>query len=76
MNAGSEDCHRLIRALREMPPERGGLTPAAVFGAGEDVEERMKSLLAGYQAHLAAPVAEVELATVVASLAGRTRELF
>jgi CheY-like chemotaxis protein len=74
-NAESEICHRLIRAVREIPPGRGGLTPAAVFGAGGALQERMKSLMAGYQAHLPAPVTGAELATVVASLAGRTREL-
>jgi hypothetical protein len=33
----------------------------------------MKSLLAGYQTHLAQPVAHDELAMVAASLVGRTR---
>jgi PAS domain S-box-containing protein len=70
-----EESHRLIRAVREIPPERGGLTPAAVQGGEASVEERMKSLLAGYQIQLAAAVAPAELAAVVAGLAGRTRDL-
>jgi CheY-like chemotaxis protein len=74
-NAESDECHQLIRAVREIPPERGGLTPAAVFDASGATQERMKSLLAGFQAHLTGPVAGADLVTVVASLAGRTREL-
>jgi hypothetical protein len=37
-------------------------------------DERLRSLLAGYQVHLAQPVAAHELATVTANLAGRTRD--
>jgi PAS domain S-box-containing protein len=71
----ADDSQVLIRAVREMPPERGGLTPAAVLGGEGTFEQRMKSLLAGYQVHLAATVAPAELAMAVATLAGRTREL-
>jgi PAS domain S-box-containing protein len=69
----AEESNRLIRAVRELPPERGGLTPAAAFGGEANAGERMKSLLAGYQTHLAQPVAHDELAMVAASLVGRTR---
>jgi CheY-like chemotaxis protein len=71
--SGDEE-HRLIRAVRDIPPERGGLTPAALVNGRPSVEDRVNSLLAGYQAHLPGPVEAGELATVVASLAGRTRE--
>jgi hypothetical protein len=64
----------LIRAVRDIPPERGGLTPAALVNGRPSVEDRVNSLLAGYQAHLPGHVEAGELATVVASLAGRTRE--
>jgi PAS domain S-box-containing protein len=64
----------LIRAVREIAPERGGLTPAALLAGAGTTEERMRSLLAGYQAHIPASVEPPELASVVASLAGRTRE--
>ena len=69
------DDHSLIRAVREMSPERGGLTPAALLGGAATTEERMLSLLAGYQAHVPDQADPAELASVVASLAGRTREL-
>jgi CheY-like chemotaxis protein len=69
----AEESNRLIRAVRDLPPARGGLTPAAAFGGEASAEERLRSLLAGYQTHLAQPVALDDLAMVVASLAGRTR---
>jgi CheY-like chemotaxis protein len=70
------DGHRLIRALREIPPERGGLTPAAALSEVAATQDKLDALLAGYQVHLAQPVAPPELATVVASLAGRTRDCY
>ena len=71
---GEEEGYRLIRAVREIPPERGGLTPAAVLSDEAAADERLRSLLAGYQVHLAQPVAAHELATVTANLAGLTRD--
>ena len=71
---GGEEAYRLIRAVREMPPEGGGLTPAAVLSDDAAAHERLRSLLAGYQVHLAQPVAGHELAAVTANLAGRTRD--
>jgi PAS domain S-box-containing protein len=71
----AEETERLIRAIRDMPPEKGGLTPAAVLSGREAAEDRMRSLLAGYQIHLAEPVEPGKLAAVIASLAGRRRGL-
>jgi signal transduction histidine kinase len=71
---GEEEAYRLIRAVREMPPEGGGLTPAAVLGGDAAADDRLRSLLAGYQVHLAQPVAAHDLAVVTANLAGRTRD--
>ena len=72
---GGDEGHGLIRAVRDIPPERGGLIPAALLGGGATAEERLGALLAGYQAQMPGSVAPPELVTVVASLAGRTREL-
>jgi PAS domain S-box-containing protein len=74
-NGRGEESQRLIRAIRDFPPERGGLTPAAVLSGQAAPEDQIRSLLAGYQIHLAEPVEPPELATVIASLAGRTRDL-
>ena len=67
-----EDGYSLIRAIRALPPDRGGSTPAAAVTALARPEDRRRALLAGFQTHVAKPVDIVELVAVVASLAGRT----
>jgi PAS domain S-box-containing protein len=69
-----EDGYTLIRKVRALPPERGGKIPAAALTAYARAEDRMRALLAGFQLHVPKPVEPAELATVVASLAGRTVE--
>ncbi|HEV2854668.1 MAG TPA: ATP-binding protein [Thermoanaerobaculia bacterium] len=64
-----EDGYSLIRRLRELPPERGGRTPAAALTAFARSEDRRRALVAGFQMHVAKPVEIRELAAVVASLA-------
>ncbi|HZS03522.1 MAG TPA: ATP-binding protein, partial [Blastocatellia bacterium] len=66
-----EDGHALIRRLRALGPERGGLTPAVALTAYARSEDRLRALSAGYQMHVAKPVDPEELAAVIASLAGR-----
>jgi PAS domain S-box-containing protein len=67
-----EDGYTLMRKVRALGPEHGGLTPAAAVTAYARTEDRMRALLAGFQTHIAKPVEPAELAAVVASLAGRT----
>lgn len=52
------------------PP--GRKVPAAALTAYARLEDRMRAIKEGFQMHLPKPVDPVELATVVASLAGRT----
>ncbi|HTS02406.1 MAG TPA: ATP-binding protein, partial [Thermoanaerobaculia bacterium] len=63
-----EDGYSLIRRVRALTPEGGGLTPAAALTAYAGAEHRMKTLLAGFQLHVAKPVQPAEIAAVVASL--------
>jgi CheY-like chemotaxis protein len=66
-----EDGYALIRKIRALPsPERARL-PAAALTAYARTEDRVAALSAGFQFHLAKPVAAAELAAVVASLARR-----
>ncbi|HET7747721.1 MAG TPA: ATP-binding protein [Vicinamibacteria bacterium] len=65
-----EDGYALIRRVRERSPEKGGDIPAAALTAHAGMQDRIRALLAGFQIHLAKPVQPVELAAVVASLAG------
>jgi len=66
-----EDGYSLIRAVRKLPPELGGQTPAAALTAYARMEDRLKVLRAGFQIHLPKPIEPVELVTVVANLAKR-----
>ena len=65
------DGHALIRAIRELPPERGGTTPAIALTAFARVEDRKGALAAGFDRHLVKPVEPNELVLLVAKLAGR-----
>lgn len=66
-----EDGYALIDKVRELPPERGGLTPAAALTAYARAEDRARSLDAGFQVHLTKPPKPADLIGVVARLAGR-----
>jgi PAS domain S-box-containing protein len=67
-----EDGYSLIRRVRALGPERGGNIPAVALTAYARSEDRTRSVLAGFQMHIAKPVEPSELIAVVASLAGRT----
>jgi signal transduction histidine kinase/ActR/RegA family two-component response regulator len=58
----------LIREIRLLPAARGRI-PATALTAHVRPEDRVRSLVAGFQVHLGKPVDPVELAVVVASLA-------
>ena len=67
-----EDGYSLIRRVRALDPQAGGLTPAVALTAYARAEDRMKAILAGFQMHVSKPVEAAELLTMVASLAGKT----
>ncbi|HEX9996067.1 MAG TPA: PAS domain S-box protein [Abditibacterium sp.] len=69
-----EDGYSLIQKVRALPKEQGGHTPAAALTAFARTEDRVKALRAGFQIHLPKPIEPLELATVVANLAGRMNE--
>ena len=64
--------YELIRRVRALPKASGGDIPAAALTAYSRPDDRTRSLLAGYQAHVRKPVEPIELVAVVAALAGRT----
>ncbi len=66
-----EDGYSLIRMVRARGPGRGGDLPAAALTAYARAEDRVRALEAGYQTHLAKPVAPAELVAAVGRLAGR-----
>lgn len=65
----NEDGYTLIRRVRELTPERGGLIPAIALTAYARPTDRTRSELSGFQLHLAKPVEPQELLEQVAALA-------
>ncbi len=62
-----QDGYELIRRIRKLP--KGAAVPAAALTALARSDDRMRALQAGYQTHLAKPVAAAEVVAVVRSLA-------
>src|ERR1700752_1204837 len=63
----------LIGQVRALPPERGGVTPAAAMTAFTGPEHRASVLRAGFQLHVEKPVALDDLIEAVAMLALKKR---
>jgi CheY-like chemotaxis protein len=59
----------LIQQVRALPPERGGVTPAAALTAFTGPEHRASVLRAGFQLHVEKPVGLEALIGAVAMLA-------
>jgi CheY-like chemotaxis protein len=67
-----EDGYAFIRRVRALDTPKIARTPAVALTAYGRVEDRLRTLSAGYSMHVPKPVDPVELTTIVASLAGRT----
>ncbi|MGH7314879.1 MAG: hybrid sensor histidine kinase/response regulator, partial [Candidatus Rokuibacteriota bacterium] len=65
------DGYALIRTVRALDPDQGSKTPAVALSAYSRPEDRVRSLMAGFNFHVTKPVEPSELVTIVASLAGR-----
>ena len=67
-----EDGYSLIRRVRALPPEKGGLVPAiAVTGFVREEDER-RSLAEGFQLHLRKPIDPDRLVQAIAHISDRT----
>jgi CheY-like chemotaxis protein len=66
------DGYSLIKAVRALPAEAGGTTPAIALTAHARSEDRRRAMLYGFDVHVARPVEPSELLAVVARLARRT----
>jgi CheY-like chemotaxis protein len=67
------DGYEFIRKIRALPVEQGGQVPAATLTARVVTDDRMESVLAGFQGHLKKPVDVEALTHMVATLAGRPK---
>ena len=63
-----EDGYSLIRQVRSLTRNQGGLTPAIALTAHARFSDRMRALSAGFQMHLPKPVEPAELVTIIANL--------
>jgi two-component system, chemotaxis family, CheB/CheR fusion protein len=66
-----ENGYSLIRQVRTLAAPAGGQIPAAALTAYASEQERERAIEAGFQTHIAKPVNPVQLALIVANLAGR-----
>jgi signal transduction histidine kinase len=64
-----QDGYDLIRHVRDLSPDEGGLTPAIALTAYARPEDAETALAAGYQRHLRKPVVVPDLIGAVAALA-------
>ena len=63
----------LIKKVRELPPNKGGITPAiAMMAYGRD-EDRMRVLAAGFHQYIAKPAEPFELVTAIVNLIGEIK---
>lgn len=66
-----EDGYSFIGRVRSLAQNEGGETPAAALTAYARDEDRKQALAAGYQMHIAKPIAANQLINMIARLAGR-----
>ncbi|MEH1853040.1 MAG: response regulator [Nostoc sp.] len=62
-----QDGYTLIRKLRSLEPEKGGLIPAIALTAYTREEDRLKVLSAGFQQHLSKPIDPNKLIAAIAN---------
>jgi CheY-like chemotaxis protein len=68
-----QDGYQLIEQVRSRSSEQGGNTPAVALTAYARSEDQIRALAAGFQMHLAKPIAPKELIAALASLSGHGR---
>lgn len=68
------DGYAFIKAIRQLPPEKGRDTPAIALTGYVRVEDRSRALEAGYQLFVPKPVEASELCAVIANLIRRNDE--
>jgi signal transduction histidine kinase/ActR/RegA family two-component response regulator len=68
-----DDGYALLRQVRALPPEEGGATPALALTAYASLEDRLRSVEAGFQMHVNKPTRPAELLQALALLIRRGR---
>jgi CheY-like chemotaxis protein len=63
-----EDGYALLRRIRALPADQGGLVPAAAFTAHSTPQDRIESIKAGFWDHVLKPIDPPLLLAVVTNL--------
>jgi len=66
-----QDGYDLIRTVRALESDRGGTIPALALTGYASAEDEARARLAGYETHMAKPVAPGDLVAAVASLVAK-----
>ncbi len=69
------DGYEMLRRVRALPADRGGLTPAIALTAYGTEQDRLRAREAGFDQHLTKPVTPTLVTNAVAELAGRSPSL-
>jgi CheY-like chemotaxis protein len=62
------DGYNLIQKIRSLPPASGGQIPAIALTAYARIEDRQRSLLAGFQYHISKPIDVGELLQAISAI--------
>lgn len=68
-----EDGYQLLRRIRALPSDRGGLVPAVALTAYARAEDERRSLSEGFQMHLTKPVDVIRVVQAVSQLHEQSR---
>jgi PAS domain S-box-containing protein len=68
------DGYQFIREVRRLVPDEGGVTPAIALTAFARSEDRMRSMIAGYQMHMTKPIEPQELVVAVGTFGERRQQ--
>jgi len=66
-----QDGYELLRKIRALPVDKGGLTPAIALTGYATRKDRERSLSAGFHDHIAKPIEQRQLVTAIAGLVGK-----
>jgi CheY-like chemotaxis protein len=66
-----EDGYDLIKTVRALEPEKGRTIPALALTGYASAEDAARTRMAGYNSHMAKPVAPSDLVVAVASLVAK-----
>jgi len=68
-----EDGYSLIRRIRHRETQRGGFLPAIALTGYARADDKIRALVAGFQAHVVKPLEPAELMAAITDVRGRSR---